>query len=76
MPEDARLLLVDLWTNPTHTQPLFAALMAAEFLINSGGDVYSTAEIRQWLHETGWRLLEQVPLEGPASVIVAETAAD
>jgi len=76
VPEDARLLLVDLWTNPTHTQPLFAALMAAEFLINSGGDVYSTAEIRQWLHETGWRLLEQVPLEGPASVIVAETAAD
>jgi O-methyltransferase domain/Dimerisation domain len=24
----ARLLLVDFWTNPTHTQPVFAALMA------------------------------------------------
>jgi SAM-dependent methyltransferase len=75
VPEGARLLLVDWWTDPTHTQPLFAALMAAEFLINGGGDVYSAEEIREWLHETGWRLLEQVPVEGPASVIVAETAA-
>jgi hypothetical protein len=49
--------------------------MAAEFLINGRGDVYSAEEIRQWLQETGWQFLEQLPLEGPASVIVAETAA-
>lgn len=29
----ARLLLVDFWTNPEHTEPLFAALMAGEFLL-------------------------------------------
>jgi hypothetical protein len=37
----ARALLVDFWTDPSHTQPLFAALMAAEFLVIAGGDVYS-----------------------------------
>ena len=37
----ARALLVDFWTDPSHTQPLFAALMAAEFLVVAGGDVYS-----------------------------------
>ncbi len=26
-----RLLLFDFWTDPTHTQPLAAALLAAEF---------------------------------------------
>jgi hypothetical protein len=27
----ARLLLADFWTNPTHTEPLMAALMAGTF---------------------------------------------
>jgi SAM-dependent methyltransferase len=36
----ARLLLVGFWTNPTHTQPVFAALMAGEWLMGRGeGDV-------------------------------------
>ena len=30
-PAGARLLLVDFWTDPTHTQPLTAALMAGRF---------------------------------------------
>lgn len=69
----ARLLLVDFWTDPTHTQPVFAALMAGEFLLTpGGGDVYSVDEVRQWLHETGWKAVDHKPLAGPASLIVAE----
>ena len=73
VPAGARLLLVDFWTDPTHTQPLNAALMAGAFLLTSQGDVYSEDEVRGWLHETGWQALERKPLAGPASLIVAET---
>jgi hypothetical protein len=68
----ARLLVVDWWTDPTHTQPLPAALMAGEFLANVGGDVYSEDEMNVWLGESGWRPLERLPLVGPQSVIIAE----
>src|SRR6266704_3262789 len=30
----ARLLLADFWTDPTHTEPLIAALMAGEFAVH------------------------------------------
>jgi cyclopropane fatty-acyl-phospholipid synthase-like methyltransferase len=73
--DGTRLLLVDLWTDPTHTQPLAAALLAGEFLVIAGeGDVYSENEVQSWLRETGWRQIEHKPLAGPASLIVAETA--
>jgi hypothetical protein len=68
----ARLLLVDWWTDPTHTQPLATALMAGEFLAQVGGDVYSEEEMNSWLAETGWRPVETLPLAGPQSAIVAE----
>lgn len=69
----ARLLLIDFWTDSSHTQPPFAALMAAEFQIYSGeGDVYSVEELNQWLHETGWSFVEHKPLAGAASLIIAE----
>ena len=68
----ARALLVDFWTDPSHTQPLFAALMAAELLVVAGGDVYSAAEVQGWLAETGWTMVDQQPLAGPAGLIVAE----
>lgn len=75
VPDGARLLLVDFWTDPTHTQPLFAALIAGAFLLTSAqGDVYSEEEVRGWLQTTGWRELEHKPLAGPSSLIVAETA--
>lgn len=75
VPDGARLLLADFWTDPTHTQPVFAAIMAGEFMVMAGaGDVYSEEEVRGWLRETGWRALERTPLAGPASLIVAETA--
>jgi SAM-dependent methyltransferase len=69
----ARFLLVDFWTNPAHTDPLFAALMAGEFLVVGGnGDVYSVEEGRAWLEQTGWQFVEHRPLAGPASLVVAE----
>jgi SAM-dependent methyltransferase len=69
----ARLLIVDFVTDPTHTQPLFAALMAGEFLMIAGeGDVYSETELSNWLRETGWQAVEHMPLIGPTSLLVAE----
>ena len=68
-----RLLLADFWTDPTHTEPLFAALMAGEFAVHlRDGDVYSVDEVREWLPDTGWRFVEHRPLTGPQSVIVAD----
>jgi len=73
VPVGARLLLVDFWTDPTHTQPTLAALLAGEFQMFTGeGDVYSEEEVHAWLQQTGWRPLEHKPLAGPASLIVAE----
>jgi len=70
---EARILLVDFWTDPTHTQPVFAALMAGEFLLTpGGGDVYSVDEAQRWLRDTGWKAVAHKPLAGPASLIVAE----
>jgi hypothetical protein len=67
-----RLLIVDFWTNPQHTEPLFAAMMAGEFLTNIGGDVFSEEEGKGWLRETGWEYVQTILLEGPTSLIVGE----
>lgn len=69
----ARILLVDFWTNVTHTEPVFAALMAGEFLLTPGrGDVYSVEDATGWFDQVGWREVEHRPLVGPASLLVAE----
>ena len=74
-PAGARLLLADFWTDPTHTQPLPAALMAGEFAVHlNDGDVYSVEEATAWLADTGWRLTRHAPLAGPISLVAAETA--
>jgi ubiquinone/menaquinone biosynthesis C-methylase UbiE len=68
-----RLLLVDLWTDPTHTVPPAAALMSGEFLVMAGeGQAYSEQEAEHWMRETGWRKLERKALAGATSLIVAE----
>lgn len=73
MAPGARLLIADMFTDPTHTDPLFAALMAGEFLLMSGeGDVYSMADVEGWLRETGWEPVTRQPLTGPMSLLVAE----
>jgi hypothetical protein len=69
----ARLLLVDLWTDPTHSEPPAAALMSGQFLLMGGeGQTYSEQEADEWLGQTGWRKVERKALPGPASLIVAE----
>ena len=71
----ARLLLVDLWMNPSHTLPRAAPLMSGEFLVHSGeGQAYGEDDADRWLSETGWRKLDRRQLAGPASVVVAEAA--
>jgi len=76
VPDGARLLLADWWTDTTHTRPPIAALVAGEFLMFSGeGDVYSEEEARDWLQKSGWRAVERKPLAGALSLLVAETAA-
>ena len=71
----ASLLLADFWTDPTHTQPLQAALMAGEFAVHvRNGDVYSVEDVRRWLGETGWRFIQHAPLAGPQSLVVAQAA--
>jgi SAM-dependent methyltransferase len=67
------LLLADFWTDPTHTRPTQAALMAGEFAVHlRNGDVYSVEELRGWLDDTGWRFMQHAPLVGPQSLVVAE----
>jgi len=69
----SRLLIADCWTDPTHTQPLAAALVAGEFAIHvNDGDVYSVAEGESWLAATGWRATGHMPLAGPISLVTGE----
>ena len=69
----ARLLLVDVWLDSTHTQPPAAALASGEFLMVSGeGQAYGEDDADGWLAQNGWRKLERRPLAGPASVVIAE----
>jgi hypothetical protein len=68
----AHLLLVDLWTDPTHSQPLVAALMSGQFFLASGeGQSYSEEEADKWLTQTGWRKQDSRPLAGAINLIVA-----
>lgn len=68
----ALLVMADFWTDPTHTQPVPAALMAGEFAAHvADGDVYSVEEVSGWLNETGWAVDRHQPLAGPQSAILA-----
>ena len=69
----ARLLIVDLWMNSTHTEPLMGALMAGEFLVVGGnGDVYSVDEGLSWLEQSGWRFIEHKQVGGPVTLMVGQ----
>jgi len=72
-PVGARVLLIDFWTNTARTEPVFAALIAAEFQIVTGeGDVYAVETAFEWLKEAGFRLVGHQPLSGAASLIIGE----
>lgn len=69
----ARLLMVDLWTDATYSDPPTAPLMSGEFLVISGeGQAYSEQDADRWLGQSGWRKVERRPLAGHTSLIVAE----
>jgi precorrin-6B methylase 2 len=71
----ARLLVADFWTDPTHTEPVIAALMAGEFAAQlENGDVYSVDEGAEMLEAAGWTFLEHRTLGGPVSVLTAEAS--
>lgn len=72
-PPGARVLLVDFWMNAARTEPVHAALMAAEFQIVTGeGDVYSVATGFEWLREAGFEPVAHQELARAASLIVGE----
>ena len=71
------LLLVDFWTDTSHTQPGVAALMAGEWLNVTGeADCYSVEEARNWLGHTGWTMDVHQPLAGAANLIAAQARAE
>lgn len=71
----ARLLFVDFWTDPTHSQPVAAALMAGEFAAQlDDGDVYSVEECAGWLAAAGWEFTGHAPLAGPISLVTARAS--
>jgi hypothetical protein len=73
VPTGARLLLVDVWTDPGHTGPMLSLLQATEFVAFLGqGDVYSEQEVHAWLAETGWQPVSRISLTEPQSAIIAE----
>ena len=73
-PPARRLLLADFWTDPTHTRPVHAALMAGEFAVHlEHGDVYSVDEVRDWLARHRLAVRRAPPLAGPQSLVVAAT---
>jgi SAM-dependent methyltransferase len=66
------LVAADFWTDPTHTRPVPAALMAGEFAAHvAEGDVYSAEEITDWLEQTGWVVDSHESLAGPQSAVLA-----
>ncbi|HEY9290925.1 MAG TPA: class I SAM-dependent methyltransferase [Microlunatus sp.] len=68
----ALLIAADFWTDPTHTEPVPAALMAGEFAAHiAEGDVYSLDEITSWLEVTGWEVDRHQSLAGPQSAVLA-----
>jgi hypothetical protein len=66
---------VDLLTDASATQSFASALLAGEFLLETGeGDVYSEREVRGWLHACGWKPVERKPLTSLWSLLIAEAA--
>lgn len=72
--DDARLLLIEPWTNSARTEPVMAPLLSALLFLESEGEVYSVEQGRRWLEETGWRVLQHETVTGPFTVLTAEVA--
>jgi hypothetical protein len=74
-PAGGRLLLVDGWTDPTRQTLSFMPVYAGEFLLwGSQASICDEEEVRGWLRESGWRLVESRRLTSLQVLIVAEAA--
>ena len=61
-----RLLVLDLMTDATHTAPKFSALFAVNMaLTTTNGWVFSDAELKEWMRETGFDPGETRPVPPP-----------
>lgn len=69
-PEEGRLLLVDFFLDRSRTEPRLGAVMSADFFLRTSGRSYSAEEVRGWLEQTGWRVVEERPLAGAVGLIV------
>ncbi|MEU9663846.1 methyltransferase [Streptomyces chartreusis] len=71
-PTGTRIIVVDYWTDPSHTRPVTAALLAGAFLTQLQGAIYSSDEGKSLLQSTGWRNIEMLSLTGVMSALIAE----
>lgn len=70
--DGGRLLMVGQWTDATGTRPRYVALLSGTFLLGTSGEAYRVDEIREWLADTGWRVVGQEALTGESTLLVAE----
>ncbi|UJW31293.1 polyketide biosynthesis methyltransferase [Saccharothrix sp. AJ9571] len=68
----ARLLLLDFFLDDDPVQRPLDALHAGEYLVIDGTIVYPEAEVRTWLGNAGWRVVDRLSLPGSPRVLVAE----
>jgi (2Fe-2S) ferredoxin/predicted O-methyltransferase YrrM len=67
-----RIVIQDFILRPEKTAPRFAALFALNMLVGTpSGSSYSEPEYAEWLNAAGFREIRQVPLPGPADLMVA-----
>lgn len=69
--EKGMIVIHDFILDASMTRPLFAALFSLNMLIGAhGGRSYSAAEIRDWLHKTGFKRLKNVDIGWDSSMII------
>ncbi|WP_370950071.1 methyltransferase dimerization domain-containing protein [Amycolatopsis sp. cg5] len=67
-----RLLLLDFFLDDDASQRPIDALHAGEYLVIDGTVVYPESEVRSWLTEAGWQVVDKLALPGSPRVLVAE----
>ncbi len=61
-----RIYVLDLMTDPTHTQPAFSALFAVNMALTTDhGWVFSDAELHAWLAQAGFTAMRTQPVPPP-----------
>lgn len=67
-----RVVIHDFLLDPHKSGPKLTTLLALNMLTATrGGSTYTEAEYTTWLEAAGFQAVRQVPLPGPAGLIVA-----